>query len=203
MGYYFYYPPENKIFVARNVEFFKDNVIVQEASGSHGPLIMSGSAKGLELIQEKYTQPSENTSEEHNEVVPMEGNVLDYIAAAEASMEAVWMRKFIDGIGDVVPMNKRPMEMLCDNEPAIAIAADPDKTRTRSPLKEHVEIVDDNDNGNDYAYNLTLSSHFSEMQANGSIIGSGESSGLKSNVQHPTKKMRTKEPPLEDGSLFS
>ncbi|GJS12313.1 hypothetical protein Tco_0369109 [Tanacetum coccineum] len=45
-----------------------------------------------------------------------------YIAVAEASMEAVWMRKFIDGLGDVVSSNKRPMEMLCDNEPAIAIA---------------------------------------------------------------------------------
>ncbi|GKC22314.1 retrotransposon protein, putative, ty1-copia subclass [Tanacetum coccineum] len=72
MGYYFYYPPENKIFVARNAEFFEDNLIVQEVSGSHGPLIMSGSDKGLELIQEEDTQPSENTSEEHNEVVPME-----------------------------------------------------------------------------------------------------------------------------------
>ncbi|GJX36558.1 hypothetical protein Tco_0248115 [Tanacetum coccineum] len=49
----------------------------------------------------------------------------EYIAAAEASMEAVWMRKFIDGLGGVVPSNKRPMEMLCDNEPAIAITNDP------------------------------------------------------------------------------
>ncbi|GKE70991.1 retrotransposon protein, putative, ty1-copia subclass [Tanacetum coccineum] len=49
----------------------------------------------------------------------------EYIAAAEASMEVVWMRKFIDGLGYVVPSNKRPMEMLCDNEPAIAIAANP------------------------------------------------------------------------------
>ncbi|GKC15632.1 hypothetical protein Tco_1012414 [Tanacetum coccineum] len=47
------------------------------------------------------------------------------LVAAEASMEAVWMRKFIDGLGDVVPSNKRPMEMLYENEPAIAIAADP------------------------------------------------------------------------------
>ncbi|GKG10801.1 hypothetical protein Tco_0342201 [Tanacetum coccineum] len=72
MGYYFYYPPENKIFVARNVEFFKNSLIVQEASGSHGPLKISGSDKGLELIQEVATQPFENTSEEHNEVVPIE-----------------------------------------------------------------------------------------------------------------------------------
>nr|GEX94213.1 hypothetical protein [Tanacetum cinerariifolium] len=49
----------------------------------------------------------------------------EYIATAEASMEVVWMRKFIDGLDDVVPSNKRPMEMLCDNVPTIAIAADP------------------------------------------------------------------------------
>ncbi|GJT98193.1 putative retrotransposon protein [Tanacetum coccineum] len=49
----------------------------------------------------------------------------EYIAAAKASMGAVWMRKFIDGLSDVVPSNKRPIEILCDNEPAIAIAADP------------------------------------------------------------------------------
>ncbi|GJW92835.1 retrotransposon protein, putative, ty1-copia subclass [Tanacetum coccineum] len=312
MGYYFYYRPENKIFVAQNVEFFENSLIVQEASGSHGPLKMSGSDERLELIQEEDTQPSENTSGEHNEVVPIEerelGNLneppnykaalsnpeydkwleasgssvsflilyvddillmgnnvtmlqevkswlskcfsmtdlgeaayilgikiirdrskwlislsqstylekilkkfrkenskkgytpimekpdyrkfqgaktpsevqhmervpyasaigsfmyatavktilkyvrntkdmvlvygakpkaelkvscyadakAEYIAAAEASMEAVWMRKFSDGLGDVVPLNKRPMEMLYDNEQAIAIATDPD-----------------------------------------------------------------------------
>nr|GEV04321.1 hypothetical protein [Tanacetum cinerariifolium] len=49
----------------------------------------------------------------------------EYIATAEASMEAVWMRKFIDELGDVKPSNKRPMEMLCDNDPTLAIASDP------------------------------------------------------------------------------
>nr|GEZ21158.1 hypothetical protein [Tanacetum cinerariifolium] len=61
-----------KIFVARNAEFFKDNLIVQEASRSYGPLKMSGSDEGLKLIKEEDTQPSENTSEEHNKFVPME-----------------------------------------------------------------------------------------------------------------------------------
>ncbi|GJT40091.1 zinc finger, CCHC-type containing protein [Tanacetum coccineum] len=299
MGYYFYYPPENKIFVARNTEFFENNLIVQEASGSHGLLKISRSNEGLELIQEEDTQHSKNTSEEHNEVLPIEEHELgdrneppnykatlsdteydkwlkaintkmqsmkdkqvwilvklppngqnvgskwifkkktdmdgsvhtfkarlqasrswnkrfdvkiknigftqnpdepcvylkssgssvaflilyvddillmgnnvtmlqevkswlykddtkshtgyvfvlndgavdwksakqsttamsskeaEYIVVVEASMEAVWMRKFIDGLGDVVPLNKRPMEMLCDNEPAIEIVADP------------------------------------------------------------------------------
>ncbi|GKC02968.1 retrotransposon protein, putative, ty1-copia subclass, partial [Tanacetum coccineum] len=49
----------------------------------------------------------------------------EYIVAAEASMKAVWMRKFIDGLGGVMPSNKRPMEMLCENKPALAIASDP------------------------------------------------------------------------------
>ncbi|GKC83422.1 retrotransposon protein, putative, ty1-copia subclass [Tanacetum coccineum] len=72
MGYYFYYPLENKIFVSRNVEFFKNSFMVQEASGSHGLLEVSGSDKGLEIIQEEDTQPSENTSKEHDKVAPIE-----------------------------------------------------------------------------------------------------------------------------------
>ncbi|GJS54124.1 retrotransposon protein, putative, ty1-copia subclass [Tanacetum coccineum] len=72
MGYYFYYPLENKIFVSRNTEFFENSFMVQEASGSHRLLEMSGSDKGLEIIQEEDTQPFENTSKEHNEVAPIE-----------------------------------------------------------------------------------------------------------------------------------
>ncbi|GJV76632.1 retrotransposon protein, putative, ty1-copia subclass [Tanacetum coccineum] len=48
----------------------------------------------------------------------------EYIAAAEASMEAVWIRKFIDGLGNIMPSNKRPIEMLYDKKPALAIAND-------------------------------------------------------------------------------
>nr|GEW43788.1 hypothetical protein [Tanacetum cinerariifolium] len=33
MGYSFYYPPENKVFVAMNAEFFENSLITQEASG--------------------------------------------------------------------------------------------------------------------------------------------------------------------------
>ncbi|GJW80710.1 retrotransposon protein, putative, ty1-copia subclass [Tanacetum coccineum] len=72
MGYYFYYPLENKIFVSRNAEFFENSFMVQEASGSHELLKMSRSDKGLEIIQEEDTQPSKNTSKEHNEVAPIE-----------------------------------------------------------------------------------------------------------------------------------
>ncbi|GJT19638.1 retrotransposon protein, putative, ty1-copia subclass [Tanacetum coccineum] len=72
MGYYFYYPFKNKIFVSQNTEFFENSFMVQEASGSHGLLEMNGSDKGLEIIQEEDTQPSENTSKEHNKVAPIE-----------------------------------------------------------------------------------------------------------------------------------
>nr|GEV52323.1 retrotransposon protein, putative, Ty1-copia subclass [Tanacetum cinerariifolium] len=50
MGYYFYYPLKNKIFVARNAEFFENSLMVQEASGSHGLLESSRSEEGVELI---------------------------------------------------------------------------------------------------------------------------------------------------------
>ncbi|GKA67270.1 retrotransposon protein, putative, ty1-copia subclass [Tanacetum coccineum] len=72
MGYYFYYPVEKKIFVSQNVEFFENSFMIQEASGGHGLLEMSGSDKGLEIMQEEDTQPSKNTSKEHNEVAPIE-----------------------------------------------------------------------------------------------------------------------------------
>nr|GEZ46574.1 DNA repair protein RAD51 homolog [Tanacetum cinerariifolium] len=45
----------------------------------------------------------------------------EYIAAFDASKEAVWVRKFISGLG-VVPKIKEPISMYCDNTGAIAIA---------------------------------------------------------------------------------
>ena len=48
----------------------------------------------------------------------------EYIAAAEAAMEAVWIRKFVSGLG-VVPTAKSPLDMYCDNTGAIIIANEP------------------------------------------------------------------------------
>nr|GEU65069.1 hypothetical protein [Tanacetum cinerariifolium] len=58
MGYYFYFPPKNKIVVATCAEFFEKNLITQEVSGW---------AIDLEEIQDEDTSPSEITSE-----IPME-----------------------------------------------------------------------------------------------------------------------------------
>ncbi|GJX00469.1 retrotransposon protein, putative, ty1-copia subclass [Tanacetum coccineum] len=45
----------------------------------------------------------------------------EYIATFDASKEAVWVRKFIYGLG-VVPTIEKPINMYCDNTGAIAIA---------------------------------------------------------------------------------
>ncbi|GKB63079.1 retrotransposon protein, putative, ty1-copia subclass, partial [Tanacetum coccineum] len=58
MGYYFYYPLENKIFVARYVESFETSLITQEASGS---------TVDFDEIQSEDAQPSENTSQHQHE----------------------------------------------------------------------------------------------------------------------------------------
>ncbi|GJW27929.1 retrotransposon protein, putative, ty1-copia subclass [Tanacetum coccineum] len=58
MGYYFYYLPENKVFVARNAGFFENDIINQEASRS---------LEDLEIIQEEDTHPSIDTSLNHEE----------------------------------------------------------------------------------------------------------------------------------------
>nr|GEW62820.1 hypothetical protein [Tanacetum cinerariifolium] len=45
----------------------------------------------------------------------------EYIAAFDASKEAVWFRKFISGLG-VVPIIEEPISMYCDNTGAITIS---------------------------------------------------------------------------------
>ncbi|GKA76825.1 retrotransposon protein, putative, ty1-copia subclass, partial [Tanacetum coccineum] len=62
MGYYFYFPPENKIVVARYAEFFEKSLTTQEVSGR---------AIYLEEIQDEDTSLSENTSK-----IPMEEHSL-------------------------------------------------------------------------------------------------------------------------------
>ncbi|GKD76541.1 hypothetical protein Tco_1339162 [Tanacetum coccineum] len=52
----------------------------------------------------------------------------EYIAASNASKEAVWIRKLIYGLG-IVPTNEEPMMMYCDNTGAITIANEPGITK--------------------------------------------------------------------------
>nr|GFC02930.1 retrotransposon protein, putative, Ty1-copia subclass [Tanacetum cinerariifolium] len=54
MSYYFYFPPENKIVVARYAKFFEKNILSREVSGR---------VRVLEKIKDKDTSPSKITSE--------------------------------------------------------------------------------------------------------------------------------------------
>nr|GFC79027.1 hypothetical protein [Tanacetum cinerariifolium] len=55
----------------------------------------------------------------------------EYIVAFDASKEAVWIRKFIYGLG-IVPTIEEPISMYCDNIEAIAIAKDDGVTKGAS-----------------------------------------------------------------------
>ncbi|GJQ94392.1 putative retrotransposon protein [Tanacetum coccineum] len=65
---------------------------------------------GLKSIQQSTTAMSATESE--------------YIAASEAAMEAVWIRKFISGLG-IVPTINEPLNMYCDNSAAVHYANEP------------------------------------------------------------------------------
>ncbi|GJW07825.1 putative RNA-directed DNA polymerase [Tanacetum coccineum] len=54
----------------------------------------------------------------------MSATEFEYIAASEAVMEAVWIRKFILGLG-IVPTINEPLNMYCDNSVAVHYANEP------------------------------------------------------------------------------
>nr|GEV74125.1 hypothetical protein [Tanacetum cinerariifolium] len=49
---------------------------------------------------------------------------VEYIASSEAAMEAIWIRKFISGLG-IVPTINKPIKMFSDNSAALLIANEP------------------------------------------------------------------------------
>ncbi|GJR28707.1 retrotransposon protein, putative, ty1-copia subclass [Tanacetum coccineum] len=56
--------------------------------------------------------------------IAMSATESEYIAASEAAMEAVWIRKFISGLG-IVPTINEPLNMYCDNSAAVHYANEP------------------------------------------------------------------------------
>nr|GFC17469.1 hypothetical protein [Tanacetum cinerariifolium] len=61
----------------------------------------------------------------------------EYIAAFDASKEAVWVRKFIYGLG-VIPTIEEPISMYCDNTRAITIANEPGITKGARHFRANV-----------------------------------------------------------------
>ncbi|GKF29432.1 hypothetical protein Tco_0095774 [Tanacetum coccineum] len=52
----------------------------------------------------------------------MSATKAEYIAASEAEMEAIWIRKFISRL-DIIPTINEPIKMFCDNSAALFITA--------------------------------------------------------------------------------
>ncbi|GJT88916.1 hypothetical protein Tco_1070633 [Tanacetum coccineum] len=69
----------------------------------------------------------------------MSSTEAEYIFASEAAMEAVWIRKFIDGFG-VVPTNKEPMETYCDIHGSLIITNEPGVQKDAKHYREESSL---------------------------------------------------------------
>ena len=64
----------------------------------------------------------------------------EYIAALDAAKEAVWIKKFISGLG-VVPSSADPITLLCDNNGAIAQAKEPRSHQRSKHVLRHYHLI--------------------------------------------------------------
>ena len=64
----------------------------------------------------------------------------EYMAASEASQEAIWMKEFITELG-VVPSALDPMSIYCDNMGAIANAQEPRSHKKLKHIKLHFHAI--------------------------------------------------------------
>ncbi|MCO6516483.1 MAG: hypothetical protein J6586_08315, partial [Snodgrassella sp.] len=79
--------------------------------------------------------------------IAMSATEAEYIAASEAAMEAVWIRKFVSGLG-VMPSIELPINMYCDNSAAIIFANEPGVMRgTRHFLRKYHFVREKVDEG--------------------------------------------------------
>ncbi|GKC29574.1 retrotransposon protein, putative, ty1-copia subclass [Tanacetum coccineum] len=72
-------------------------------------------------VDASFQTDKDDTKSQTGYVFVLNGGAVDL----KSSKQSTTAMKFIDGLGDVMPSNKRPMEMLCDNEPALVIVGDP------------------------------------------------------------------------------
>ncbi|GJT66072.1 retrotransposon protein, putative, ty1-copia subclass [Tanacetum coccineum] len=141
IGYYFYYPLENKIFVSRNAEFFEISFMIQEASESRGLLELSGSDKGLEIIQEEDTEPSKNTSNEHNEVAPIEVEPQNVGVPIRRSVR---IPQLPDRYGYYADVEEYELEDLDEPPNYKAALADPEYDKWLEAINTKMQSIKDN-----------------------------------------------------------
>ncbi|GJW26503.1 retrotransposon protein, putative, ty1-copia subclass [Tanacetum coccineum] len=89
---------------------------------------MDNSKRGHIPMQERLdlnkTQGAVDWKSSKQSTTAMSATEAEYIAASEAAMEAVWIRKFISGLG-IVPTINEPIRMFCDNSAALHFANEP------------------------------------------------------------------------------
>ncbi|KAL4284899.1 hypothetical protein GQ457_16G009220 [Hibiscus cannabinus] len=64
----------------------------------------------------------------------------EYIAASEAAKEAVWIKKFITGLG-VIPSIVDVVDLYCDNNGAIAQAKEPKSHQRSKHILRHFHLI--------------------------------------------------------------
>ena len=64
----------------------------------------------------------------------------EYIAASEAAKEAIWIKKFITGLG-VVPSISNPVDLFCDNNGAIGQAKEPRSLKRSKHILRHFHLI--------------------------------------------------------------
>jgi hypothetical protein len=64
----------------------------------------------------------------------------EYIAAPEATMEGVWIRKFLSELG-VFPSVSSPLDLYCDNNGAIAQAKEPRNRQKNKHVLQKFHLI--------------------------------------------------------------
>ncbi|GJT16435.1 retrovirus-related pol polyprotein from transposon TNT 1-94 [Tanacetum coccineum] len=106
----------------------------------------------------------------------------EYIAASEAAMEAVWIRKFISGLG-IVPTINEPLNMYCDNSAAVYYANERESERART-IKDDIIISRERPAKDDACHHCKEVGHWkkncpvylAELQKKKKQVGSASSS---------------------------
>ena len=64
----------------------------------------------------------------------------EYVAACEATKEAVWLKKFLSNLS-VVRMEQVSITLFCDNSGAVAQSKDPRNYKKGKPIERKYHII--------------------------------------------------------------
>ncbi|GJS95474.1 retrotransposon protein, putative, ty1-copia subclass [Tanacetum coccineum] len=115
-------PPQEEVVPVRRMDTSKRGYIpmqerldLNKTQGASTPEEVTSSFEWEALLDWKSSKQS---------TTAMSATEAEYIATSEAAMEAVWIRKFISGLG-IIPTINEPIKMFCDNSAALLIVNEP------------------------------------------------------------------------------